>query len=275
MDNQVFRIDLQFHPFSGSNYGLMDVLRVMKERELNGLAVLTYGWNKKTSFDLLEETYEVKGLYDVEIKDCVYYFSEKKSGELFCLIAGQEVATLDKKWHFLSVGAVGIQSKTKPEEMINQILSKGALAIIDHPFVSARRNLGDIIPEEELQLISICEKYKGKIALEWNAYCLPWLRSILPGCSNVNRKTENLAAKLGIPLIGTTDLHAENKSLLRAMGTCFIEIPFREIDFSNLLFSLKKNIFSFNFISQREYVSFFHFIRAFGLPILKEKIAGR
>lgn len=147
-------------------------------------------------------------------------------------------------------------------------MAKGGLLIFDHPFADPQRKFRDIDFEKAKELVMICNMYKGRIALEWNSYCLPWVRKLLSGYSDVNSKIERLGEELKIPVVSTTDLHARNRRLLMAMGTSFVEIPFANIDLSKPLLSLKRNILSSNFKVRKRYVSFLHFVEAFGIPIL-------
>jgi hypothetical protein len=117
--------------------------------------------------------------------------------------------------------------------------------------------------------------FGGEIALEWNGYCLSWLRKIMPGYRDVNAMAEDLAKKTGIPLVPTTDLHARSRRLLGAMGTSYIEIPLENMNFEDVLGSLRRNVLVGKFTPHKECVSFWHFAEAFGIPLLRKIIAGR
>jgi len=263
------RADLQFHPYHNKNYCFFDVLQEMEKWSINCLAFLYYCWEKNVSTNLINQTEgEVKENYNIcLLEKNVFQFTNKESNQILSIILGQEAGAENQKWHILSIGAEDIKS-TSVEGIIEEILEKGGLPIIDHPFADPQRRFKDISKEKEKELINLCSRYKGKIALEWNGYCLPQIRKLLPGCSDINEKVEKLAEEMEIPLIPTTDLHAKNKSLLKEMGTCFIEIPI-ENDF---LDSLKKNILSFNFKAHKGYVSKKHFFRAYKSEILRKNL---
>lgn len=268
MEKRGFDVDLQTHFFRKRNYDLLDILKTMERKCLAGLGLLYYEW-EETSLTMVGEIGgEIKENYKIErAEDNVTIFTNKKNGKKLSIILGEEVGVQNQRWHILAIGVTGIKSST-PEGIIEEILEKGGLPILDHPFADPQRKFGDIGKEKEEELVNLCQRYAGKIALEWNGYCLPWVRMLLPGYSDVNKKVEKLSKELNIPLIPTTDLHARNKRLLKAVGTCFIEIPSGSMDFRNLLSSLKENIFSFNFTPHKHYVSFWHFVEAFGVPLL-------
>jgi len=276
MERNSFRIDLQFHPFKNSDYGLLDILKAMEEKDLNALGCLEYNWQRNISLAVVRKMKkEVKKNYLVDDVNGNLFFTNKKTGRVLCLILGQEVASPNQEWHFLSIGALGIRSWQGPEDIIEEILDKDGLVVFDHPFADPQKFFVGITKKKEEKLFLLCEKYKGKIALEWNGYSLPRLRKILPFYGGeVNKKTEELAKRLGIPVVPTTDLHAMNKDMLSVMGTCFIEIPFDGMHCEKILSVLKESIFSFNFKPHKEYVSFSHFFRAFAVTYIKSKMAA-
>ncbi|MCX6759607.1 MAG: hypothetical protein NT012_03540 [Candidatus Nealsonbacteria bacterium] len=275
MERDSFRIDLQFHPFKNSDYGLLDILRAMEEKDLDALGCLEYNWQRNVSLAVIRKmNKEVKKNYLVNDVNGNLFFTNKETGRVLCLILGQEVAPPNQEWHFLSIGALEIRSWRRLEDIIEEILDKNGLVVFDHPFADPQRFFAGITKQKEEKLFLLCEKYKGKIALEWNGYCLPRLRKILPFYSDVNKKTEELAKRLGIPVVPTTDLHAIDKDMLSVMGTCFIEIPFDGMYCEKILSVLKESIFSFNFEPHRDYVSFSHFFRAFAVPYIKSKMAA-
>ena len=266
-----FNIDLQFHPYQKRNYVLSDVLKEMERKNLDGLAFLYYDWEKDVSLALVDEiTANIKKDYIVEKDKNVISFINKKGGAVLSIILGQEVGSQNQKWHVLSIGATGIKS-VNLEDIVEEILGKGGIVIIDHPFADPPKKFQDIGPEKETELINLCLKYREKIALEWNGYCLPQIRRLLPGYGDCNQKTKELAEEFGIPLIPTSDLHAKNKKSLEEMGNSLIEIPKESVNLENLLNSLKENISAFNFKPQFGYVSLRHFIWNYGFPLFMKK----
>ena len=270
-----FTVDLQFHPYPKRNYELADILKEMERKNLSGLGLLYYEWEKETSLTIIKEINRkrMKENYRIENKKNVFLFVNKDSGKIFSLILGQELGPQNQKWHILAIGVTGIKSST-PEGVIEEVLEKEEIAILDHPFADPRRRFRDISPEKESELINLCLKYKGKIALEWNGYSLPKIRKLLPGYGNTNLKTEKLAEKLNLPLVPTTDLHCKSKRLLKEIGTAFIEIPVKDMDYGKLLTSLKKNILSQNFKTHRDYVPLRHFLEAYGSVLWKKSAKG-
>lgn len=263
------KADLQFHPYRNKNYCLFDVLQKMEERNINCLAFLYYSWEKDVSISLINQIERrIRENYKICLleKNC-FQFTNKESNQMLFIVLGQETEAENQKWHILSIGAKDIKSNSI-EEIIEEILRKGGLPIIDHPFADPQRRFKDISEKKEKELIDLCLRYRKEIALEWNGYSLPQIRKLLPGCSDTNKKTEKLAEEMGIPLVPTTDLHAKNRSLLKEIGTCFIEIPIEDDFFG----SLKKNILSSNFKVHKEYVSKKHFIHAYMSEILRKNL---
>lgn len=275
MEDQ-FRVDFQVHLFFEiGGYDINDVLRTMEKKGLDAIAMLPYSWDKQTSDVIPYNTDTVKREhYVAECWEKNYsLYVNKKTGRKLYIFFGEEVAPVNNQWHFLSIGATGIESSCWSENIIEQVLAKGGLLIFDHPFANPRRMFRNVRDRQKEELLAICNKYKSNIVLEWNSYCIPWIRECMKpfGYGKVNTKTERISSWLDIPLVPTTDLHARNKRLLQAMGTSFIEIPRDDIDFNHLMNSLRANVLKSNFTSQKRYVSFWHFLEAFGVPIL----AGR
>jgi len=265
---------MQFHPYQKRNYNLLDVLRVMEKKNLNGLVFLYYNWEKDTSFSLAGEfNDEIEKNYIILAKNTEILFINKGNGKILSVIPGQEVGAQNQRWHILSIGITEIKS-VAVEDIIEEILERGGLPIIDHPFADPQRRFRDIDKKKELELICLCQKYKGRIALEWNGYSLPKIRKLLPGYGNTNLKTEKLAEKLNLPLVPTTDLHCKSKRLLKEIGTAFIEIPVKDMDYGKLLTSLKKNILSQNFKTHKDYVPLRHFLEAYGSVLWKKSAKG-
>lgn len=263
-----FRVDLQVHPYRGIT--LFSILKAMERKNLEGVALLDYRWEPEISLDLVKSIdRKTRENHWWQKSGNVISFTNKKSKKTFWIILGQEVESQDRKWHILSIGARGIKSNSL-EEIIKEILRKGGLVIIDHPFADPQRWFRDISPKREKELFTVCQKFRGKIALEWNGYSHPLIRKILRafGYTNCNKKTERLAKKLAIPFLPTTDLHLKNIKSLKEIGTCSIEIPSENMDFDHLVVSLRENILTFNFRPQRGYVSILHFLQTYGIPLL-------
>ncbi len=268
-----FRFDLQFHPYLKGDFDLLDILRTMEEKGLTGIGLLYYEWEPNISLEIYKKIDpELRKQYSVEVSENLLIFTNKITTKPLYIILGQEVGVggTKREWHILSIGAYGIPPAENPEEAIEEILRKGGLVIIDHPFADPSIGFRDLNQEKEEKLIDICQKYRGKIALEWNGYCISWLRKLLPGYGDVNQKVEQLGENIPLPVVPTTDLHARSSKLLKALGTSFIEIPLKDSDLNpgNLLSALKRNVLSSIFRTHKEYVSFWHFVRAYDWPPL-------
>jgi hypothetical protein len=269
-----FSCDLQVHPL-GEKLKALDILKQMEENNLDLSVLLDFSWHNLVDLKrVMEVTDELKSFYNVNlVKENVYSFSNKKNGKKLFLILGSEVMPDDFSWHILSIGVTSIKDKKSTESIIEEIIKKGGLAIIDHPYVdtSPDHKFKDIGPEKEKKLRLICLRFLGRIALEWNGMCIPWIRRLIPGCTDyVNTKSGALSEVSSIPLIPTTDLHAWNKRLLKAIGTSRVEISSKDFKEDNVISSLKEVIFKKRYSSKREYVGFFHFLEA-ALPWLKGK----
>ncbi len=265
------RIDLQFHPYVLVNYTVDDILKTMEKKGLDALALLHYDWEEGISLQIAEQMAEnlpfsTQLRYSLEKWPDRLVFHDRTSGKKKILILGQEACAPKQRWHVLSIGADGISPAPLPV-MIEQIIEKGGIPIIDHPFADPQRKFRDIEKDKILELSCICRRYKGRIALEWNSYSLPQIRKLLPGYSDSNGKAEKLASLMKIPLIPTTDLHAKNKKALWQMGKSWIEC---DVDIANPVESLKKNILEMNFESCKGYVSLYHFMNCYAYSALKK-----
>jgi hypothetical protein len=284
MKNEVFRVDLQVHLFGLNNYGLIDVLRAMEKRKLDVIASLAHELDNSvtpTFTDYSDDAASVEESYLSEPRGIYTCFTNKKTGKKLYIIYGEEVTPRDREFHFLSIGATEIKSSLQgsSEDVMNEILGKGGLLIFDHPFVDPQNNFKDIDFSRVNRIEELCRNYKGKFALGWNAYCIPWVRRLLPGCSDVNSKTEVLSWKYwdnDVPLVPTSNTHARNKKLLDGMGRSFVAIPKERKDpFRDFFEHLKASILSGSFEEHRKYASFFHFAKAFGIPTIKRSRAEK
>lgn len=257
-----FSCDLQVHPL-GKRLKALDVLRQMGKNDVRLAALLDFSWNDHVDLKrVMEIDDELKSFYEVNVfEENVYRFVDKKSKKKLFLILGSEVITDDFSWHILSIGVTSIKDKKSADSIIEEITKRGGMPIIDHPYVdvSPGNHFKDIGPEKEWELRRICIRHIREIALEWNGICIPWIRKLIPGCTDyTNTKTGALSEISSIPLVPTTDLHAWNKRLLRSIGVARIEISSR--DFKEDVDSLKEAIFSKKFSAKRRYISFFHFL---------------
>lgn len=265
------KLDLQVHLFS--QYSLSCVLRKMEERGLDGVALLDYSWDPRTwrptERDLIEGC--APFVLEEPKEENVYFFRNPITGKRLCLILGQEVAPPHQECHILSVGALGIGRDT-PGQIIEDILAKGGLPIIDHPFADPQACFRDIDRAKTGFLYSLCQEYRGRIALEWNGYCIPFLRRCLRS-GDVNRKVNELGRKLKLPVVPTSDLHATNKRTLGAIGTAYIDV-LPMLKRGSILPGLRDAILQFQFNPHEEYVSVWHFMEAFAMSYVKSRWFG-
>lgn len=263
----------------------------MEEKGIDCIGLLYYNWEPATIYSLGKMIFETQKDYIIEHEGNVISFISKATAKQLFIILGQEIATSDG-FHILSIGAVEIESGILTlNETVKEIINKGGFPIIDHPYADAERAWKDIDSQKEEILEETCKNYKDKIGLEWNGYCNRWARYIthigisgirffrryserLPAglYSNVNRKTDNIGRKFSIPVIPTSDLNIKDRWSLDKIGTGYIEIPDKDLDFRNLINSIKENILSFNFSAHKKTVNLLFFFYNYGIPTLQRVI---
>lgn len=269
-------IELHVHPFLGNN-SLVDVVETADRNNLDILAL--------ESFDL--------SLYPDVVRQAKEYYPDSTFDEAGVrlpngkyLLNAREYGTKEDI-HVLTIGYSF--DKADPVTEIRKIIDLGlehkALVILDHPFVDngITRTAGHISENTERELGELCREYSGNIALEWNGYCIPWIRRGLKFVLNlmgqkvqyydVNKKVEELSEKLhrdgyNVPVLVDTDLHARSKRQLSEMGTARLIMDVEGECASDTVCSMKKNIFAGNYENVKKYVSSFHLLGAFCLPVL-------
>lgn len=196
-------------------------------------------------------------------------------------------------FHILTVGCVfdDVTVETPIEEIILRGIEKDALIVLDHPFVenAKTRTAGHISKKQEGFLEELCKKYSGEVVLEWNGYCVPWIRFglMLPLALkghevryyDVNKKVKQLSEKLkqhehkyNVPVVTDTDLHARDRWLLKEMGKArFITDVYGETP-SEMVSSIKRNIFAGEYRNNERYVSSLHLLYGYCIPILFHKL---
>ena len=271
--------DLHVHPFLGKNT-LIDVVEAMDETQLDiiGLESLDHSLYPY----VVEET---KKNYPTASIDAAGI--RLPNGKF--LLNAREYSTKEDL-HVLTIGYSLDQadSNTEIRKVIDKGLDHDALVLLDHPFVdnSRTRTAGHIPDQLEQEVEKLCHEYSGKITLEWNGYCIPWMRRVLKSGLNVfgfdikyydvNKRAEELSQRLeqegyNVPVIADTDLHARNKEHLLKMGTARIIADVKGETAKEVIESLRENIFSGNYKNVKEYVSSLHLVDAFCLPILFPK----
>ncbi len=272
-------IELHVHPFLGKN-SLVDVVEAGEKNSLDVVALESLDCSVYPSVVRQAKEYFPYSTFDeagVKLPNGKY------------LLNAREYNTKEG-FHILTVGYSFDEANPKTE--IRQVIDKGlehdALVILDHPFVDnwKTRTAGHISKEMEEELEGICKEYSGEIALEWNGYCVPWIRWCLRKVLNligkrvsyhdVNKKVEELSGKLSeegynVPVLVDTDLHARSRRQLSAMGTARVVMHLEGENASDIVRSMKKNIFQGDYENVKEYVSTFHLLGAFCFPILFPK----
>ncbi len=189
--------------------------------------------------------------------------------------------------HVLTVGhsVDDATPMTEIRRVIDGGLQHGALVVLDHPYVDNGETwtMGHISEEKEAELEALCKEYPGQVALEWNAYCVPWMRAGLKHAMNlvggnvqyhdVNKKVERLSENLeaqgyNSPVVADTDLHARSKRHLDAMGTGHFVAHIGTSCGGEVVADMKHKVFAGLHENVKEYVDFWHSLTAFCLPMV-------
>ena len=147
------------------------------------------------------------------------------------------------------------------------------MTVLDHPLVDSEHPYKAANNETGQKVVELCREYSDKIALEWNGYCIDWIWNMFLG-GDINKRTEKLAEMHDIPLVADTDLHGWNKSLMKDIGKSRIIIDSKDLDFNlnYLVPSIETAIKGRKYKNVKNYVSFIHFTKSFGIPIVRSKI---
>ncbi|MBW2992639.1 hypothetical protein KY345_05470 [Candidatus Woesearchaeota archaeon] len=270
-------IELHVHPFIGKNT-VFDVVKAMGKKNLDVVAM------EALDDDVFPRVINGCKAYNVEFDSS----GVKLPGGKYLLNA-REYSTKED-FHLLTIGYSFNEATpdTEIRKVIDNSLENNALVLLDHPFVDngKTRTAGHISYEKSAFLEQLCREYSGQVALEWNAYCIPWMRKGLMGLLNkighkidyydVNRRTEDLSEQLSLqkynlPVVADTDLHARSKRHLSHIGTARITTDIEGESASEIVASMKKNIFDGNYENTRRYVPSLHLLECFCLPILFPK----
>ncbi len=202
--------------------------------------------------------------------------NERNEQESYILL-GREHKTVDGG-HLIVLGADLMESEEQNlESAIHEVLDKGGIPIISHPLVTGRffRDMGN---KGVKQLERIEERYGNRVAYDWNAYCIAWLRKTMGFgvglfYGDVNARLEKYVNGRIVP---TSDTHARNKKLLDGIGTASVTFDRKNLNFSSedaLYRSIKWSIEDGNYGLRKEYVSFTgHWLPAFGWPMVKSVV---
>ncbi len=285
MDNYQIKseIELHTHPYFKA-YGLEEIVQVMEKNKINVIALEYLDGaafsDVKTEGDKLSKSN--KG-YAVD-SDSLAVRIEKDKKQFYILKAA-ELNTRDKNtgygFHIITIGAD--TNNIKPYQpirtMIDSALEQDALVILDHPLANKDNFRKKVSKGVEGEIIKVCKEYNGQIALEWNGYCISWLRKILFGW-DVNEDTIKLSQDLvyrgyNNPVVTDTDNHARKPGALDAIGTGRIKSYINLTSGRKIIDSLNKNIFSGRYENTYETVSLPHFVKYFGVPHIFRKFIER
>jgi len=259
---RTFEVELHAHPIGLKRYGLENIIDIAKKNNLDAVALEDYNDYIFPELVSMSKTLEKK--YKIEFNRDLIKISDNKSS--FYIFNAVELMTKEG-FHIIGLG----HSYYKEGESIHKIL-KSDFTIIDHPTVDAEYPYQKIGYEKSKELVNICQKYPKKIALEWNAYCLNYIWYFLD--EDVNKITEKFADLNNLPVVADTDLHGWNKRLMEDLGKSRIKLDYKDIDMniSYLVPSIKQAILDKKHENVKRYVSFPHFIEAFGIPIVLNNI---
>jgi hypothetical protein len=269
-------IELHVHPFLGRN-SLIDIVETMEHR---GLDILALESLDSSLYPYIVE--EAKKAYPQSQNDSAGV--KLPNGKY--LLNAREYNTREN-FHVLTVGYSldTANPQTEIRRVIDDGLNNGALILLDHPFIDngKTKTAGHISEQMEKELEKLCKEYSGQVTLEWNGYCIPWMRRVLKSGLNllgfdvnyhdVNQRAEELsqglkAEEYNVPVVADTDLHARTKRHLQYMGTARIITDIEGESGREVVDSMRKNIFAGNYENVKGYVSSLHLLEAFCVPIL-------
>jgi len=270
------KIDLHVHPFL-DRYSITDVVGAMEETgtDVVALEALDASLHPRVVYEVLKAYPDsLQDRAGIRLPNGRYIFN------------GREYNTREKL-HLLTVGySVDKADRDTPIiDVIDDAIEHGALVIIDHPFVDNvhTRTAGHISAELEGIIEGVSKTYSGKVALEWNGYCIPWIRAVLRGIltlgfygvdyHDVNLKVEQFSGSMlesgyNVPVLADTDLHARSRSDLYVMGTAHFTTKLEGDSPKEVLESMKSSIFRRQYENVKEYVGAWHLLGAFCLPVL-------
>lgn len=267
-------IELHMHPFL-ERYKISDVVKAMDKTGLDVVGMVSLD-NSIFPYILSES----KRIYPNAKADD---FGVRIDGKY--LLNAREYNTKEN----LQVLTIGYSMDCSPETDLRRIIDSGlennSLVLLDHPFAdNGKTKTAGHIPESLAQdLENICKEYSGEVCLEWNGYCIPWVRKFLRHGLNsfgfnikyhdVNKKTEELSNSLkeegyNVPVVTDTDLHARRKRHLQYIGKSRITAPLLGEDPGELVHSLCEKIFEGNYENNKKFVSYPVMLRTLGAPLI-------
>jgi hypothetical protein len=252
-------IELQAHPIGIKKYGLESIIKIADKNSLNIIALEDY--NNYLFPELVARAHELPKKYNVSFNEEVLKISDDKKDTYF--LNALELMTKEKI-HVLILG----KGSFKENDSIYEVIGKKNLTIFDHPFVDATCATRAVNNEKNALIGHLSSEYPHKIAYEWNAYCKAWIWNLALG-GDINKRMEKAAEKYSIPVVADTDLHGWTEGLMKYMGKSRIKIKNNDLDFNinYLIPSIENAILQKKHENIKEYVSNFHFFKAFAVPI--------
>lgn len=203
----------------------------------------------------------------------------KKEGKQYYILRAAELET-NENFHIITIGGDTIKPYQPLYKMVEQAINQDLIVVLDHIFVSNKFLGTEIDKEEERKVRKVCRRYSGEVALEWNGYCIPWVRELLGG-KDVNSKIIKLSETMkkhgyNVPVVADTDLHARSKRALNMIGTARIISEINLGSGKDIVKSVKNNIFSKKYENVYDTVPFFsHLLPYFAIPYLLGKFYHR
>ncbi len=271
-----FKIQLHVHPYFTS-YSLNDIINAAKKKKIDILALERL--NKEIFPDLINRSKKLPPHYKTDSDNTLIQILDKEDGRKIYLPKAIELETKED-FHLIIIGDSQIKPYSYIEDIIENALKNDSLVIFDHPFADNKYVAKDITREKEAGVEKICKKYSNNICLEWNAYCIPWVRELIGG-SDVNKKVERLSASLvkqgyNIPIVTDSDIHARYRWSLNEIDKASIKTKKVNVNSGKTMISdLKESINSGNYEINMKYVSFTHLMLNFCLPLSINKICKK
>lgn len=278
MEIQTSNIELHAHPYF-DKYSLEEVLKAMDETNLD---IIGLEYLNRPIFDELNRYADGLKQKGYKKESDNYVIKLSKDEKNYFILRAKEIRTKDN-FDIITIGSDTVNSEQNTRKVIDDALEQGVLIIFDHPFVDNSWVNKEINEYKRKELEKICKEYSGKLALELNGYCKPWLRKVLGG-KDVNKMVIELSKRLynegyNLPLLADSDIHARSKSSLKALGTGRIRANTYVRSGNTLIDSMKKSIFSLGegkgYENVYDTVSFPHFVFNFGIPYLNQKISEK
>ncbi|MBT3304003.1 hypothetical protein HN592_01770 [Candidatus Woesearchaeota archaeon] len=273
-------VDIELHAhLHFDHYSLYDVIEVMEDNMLDVLVPLHFGFGCFDEVAMAAKDLP-EGFFKVERDELMLRVEHE--GMFSYFLRGVEFSTQEANCdvaHMIMVGHDQYEERQPMDVMIDRALDKDALVILDHPFVDAKNLMKAITPEIGLALFERCKRYSGRVALEYNGYCIPWVRALLGG-KDVNQSVQDLSLALeldgsNVPVVSGTDLHARTRRSLNALGTARTSMDVDTSSGRAMVDSLKQQIFDGSHTNRYQTVPFFtHLAPCWAIPHMYRKVMG-